>query len=269
MAFDCKPDNKRGCAPRPAGMNNCGRDQGFRQCYIRVAGNRGEPGPQGEKGEKGDPGEKGEQGEPGPQGEQGEPGPQGIQGIQGERGPMAATIPFSFSNHYASGAELHTDETGMPDEIAFVGFGSEDGQNMYLQTGEWASGVVSISQSQSYPASFVMPYDGTVRNMYGVFANRQSMMLEEGVSLIPFMCLAVGAENSLSFTILQNSIIEFPPYTGTEEIPKYSIRRAGREDMDIPLATGTLVAIIMGIRAEGASRAQYATASISGGIFID
>ena len=39
--------------------------------------------------------------------------------------------------------------------------------------------------------------------------------------------------------------------------------------MNISLPAGTLVAIIMGITAEGSADEQYTTASISGGIFIE
>ncbi|KMZ53023.1 hypothetical protein [Dorea sp. D27] len=245
------------------------------------AGPQGEPGPSGPQGEpgpsgpQGEPGPSGPQGEPGPSGPQGEPGPSGPQGEpgpsgpQGEPGPTAATIPFSYSNQNSSGVPLSTDNTGAPAQIAYAGFGGDGGYFSRLDTGEWASGVITINTNDSYPSSFVMPYDGTVRNFYGVFANRQELFLEEGVLLRPFMCLAVGAADRLAFTVLQNSIVYFPPYVAGEEIPKYTIRRASQTGLDIPLSAGTLVTIIFGIIAAGSATEQYITASISGGIYIE
>ena len=196
-------------------------------------------------------------------------GPQGCPGPTGPQGPIAGTIPFSFSNRYESGAELATDSSGMPTQIAYAGFGEDTGYYMYLNADEWTSGAITIRESQPYPSSFVMPYDGTVRNIYGVFANRQSLSLEDGVTLRPFLCLAVGDTDSLVFHILQETLIYFPPYISGNEIPKYSIRRANRTGLNIALPAGTLVATIMGFTAEGATDEQYTTGSISGEIFIE
>ena len=242
------------------------------------AGPQGEPGPAGAQGEpgpagaQGEPGAAGPQGEPGPAGAQGEPGaagPQGEPGPAGSPGPTAATIPFSYSNQNASGVPLSTDDTGAPAQIAYAGFGGDTGYFSVLDPGEWASGLITVNTSESYPSSFVMPYDGIVRNFYGVFANRQELSLNEGAFLRPFMCLATGQTDRLAFTVLQNSIVYFPPYTGGESIPKYSIRRTSQTGLNIPLPAGTLVTIIFGIIAAGTGTAQYMTASISGGIYIE
>ena len=91
----------------------------------------------------------------------------------------------------------------------------------------------------------------------------------EGVILRPFMCLAAGETDRLAFTVLQNSFVYFPPYIGSTEIPKYTIRRASQTGMNIPFAAGTLVTIIFGIIAAGTDTPQYITASISGGIYIE
>lgn len=211
----------------------------------------------------GEPGPAGPQGEPGPAGPQGEPGPAGPQG------PIAAAIPFSYSNQSSSGVSLSTDNTGAPAQIAYAGFGGDSGYFSTLEPGEWASGVITINTNESYPSSFVMPYDGTVRNFYGVFANRQDLYLGEGVILRPYMCLAIGDTDRLAFTILQDSFVYFPPYTGMETIPKYTIRRASQTGLNIPLSAGTLVTIIFGIISAGTDTPQYLTASISGGIYIE
>ena len=264
-----------------------------------LTGPQGEVGPMGPQGEKGQTGERGETGATGPQGEAGPIGPQGevgatgpqgergvtgiqgeagptgaqgeagVTGPQGDRGPIAATIPFSLSNSNSSGAQLSTDANGAPYRIAYVGFGNENGYQMYLDPGEWNSGVITIREDRSYPASFVMPFNGTLQNFYGVFANRESLSLDAGVTIRPFMCLATGDENSLIFTIIQNSIVYFPPYVSGAEIPKYTIRRASLTDLGISLSSGTLITIIMGITAEGTTNEQNMTASISGGIFIE
>ena len=236
------------------------------------AGPHGERGPAGPQGETGPTGPQGETGPTGIQGEIGPAGPQGEAGLtgpQGERGPTAATIPFSLSNSNSTGAQLSTDTAGDPYRIAYVGFGNENGYQMYLDPGEWTSGVITIREDRSYPASFVMPFDGTLQNFYGVFANRESLSLDAGVTIRPFMCLATGDNNSLIFTIIPNSIVYFPPYVSGAEIPKYTIRRANSTGLNIPLSSGTLIAIIMGITAEGTTTEQNMTGSISGGIFIE
>ena len=255
-----------------------------------LAGLQGERGPAGPQGATGPMGPQGAQGAVGPQGatgatglkgETGAVGPQGATGAtglkgetgavgpQGDRGPTAATIPFSLSNRNSSGAELSTDNTGAPNRIIYVGFGGENGYEMYLDPGEWATGVITITENKSYPASFVMPFNGTVQNFYGVFANRQSLNLDPGVILRPFMCLATGAENSLTFTVIPESIVYFPPYVSGAEIPKYTVRRTNLTGASIPISAGTLITIITGMTAEGTTTEQYMTASISGGIFVD
>ena len=234
-----------------------------------VSGPQGEPGPAGPQGEPGPAGVQGEPGVSGPQGEPGPAGPQGEPGPAGPQGPAAATIPFSYSNQNSSGVPLSTDDTGAPAQIAYAGFGGDGGYFSSLETGEWASGIITIRTNDSYPSSFVMPYDGTVRNIYGVFANRQELFLEEGVLIRPFMCLATGETDRLVFTVLQNSLVYFPPYVSGAQIPKYTVRRASQTGLDISLPAGTLVTIIFGILSAGTDTPQYITASISGGIYID
>ena len=229
-------------------------------------GATGAIGPTGPTGAAGPTGATGAVGAAGPTGPT---GATGAEGPTGPQGPIAGTIPFSFSNRYESGAELATDDAGTPTQIAYAGFGGDTGYYMYLNAGEWASGTITISESQSYPASFVMPYDGTLQNIYGVFANRQSLNLDAGVTLRPFFCLAIGNTDSLVYQVLQETLTYFPPYVSGAEIPKYSIRRANRTGLNIALPAGTMVAILMGITAEGATQEQYTTGSISGGIFIE
>lgn len=280
---NCRPPQPDCCVPCCSGVPGPAGPQGEPgpagpQGEPGPAGPQGEPGPAGIQGEpgpagpQGEPGPAGPQGGPGPAGIQGEPGPAGPQGEQGpagQQGPVAATIPFSYSNQNSSGVPLSTDSTGAPAQIAYAGFGGDNGYFSVFDPGEWASGVITISTSESYPSSFVMPYDGTVRNIYGVFANRQELYLEEGVIIRPFMCLAIGQTDRLAFTVLQNSIVYFPPYIGGAEIPKYTIRRASQTGLDILMPAGTLVTIIFGIIGAGTATDQYMTASISGGIYIE
>lgn len=244
---NCRPPLPNCCPPCGSDMPGC-------------PGTQGEPGPAGPQGE---PGPAGPQGEPGPAGPQGEPG------VTGSQGPIAATIPFSYANHSSSGVSLSTDSTGTPSEIAYAGFGGDTGYYSTLDPGAWVSGSITINTSSSYPSSFVMPYDGTVRNFYGVFANRQELSLEEGIIIRPFMCLAIGETDQLAFRVLQDSIVYFPPYTSGETIPKYTLRRASQTGLTIALPAGTLVTIIFGIAASNTTAEQYITASISGGIYIE
>lgn len=196
-------------------------------------------------------------------------GATGATGADGQRGPIAATIPFSLSNVNSSGAQISTDAQGNPQQVTFAGFGGDSGYGLYLQPGEWASGSITITESTAYPSSFIMPFDGTLRNIYALFANRQQLNLEEGVTMRPFVGIAVSNSNALVFNVLQNTIVYGEPYVGGSSIPKYSVRKGSLTGLDVSLPAGTLVTIVGGWQGESKGTEQSTQISFSGGLFIE
>lgn len=206
----------------------------------------------------------------GPAGVTGPTGPTGPSGITGVAGPAAAIIPFSIDNP----ATLITDESGDPLVIDFAGFGGSTYYPIQLAPGEWASGIIGFDSSTAYGASFIMPNAGTLRSISFVFANGISGLdLPVGAILRPFICIATMPANSpqLAYTVIPQTMTFTDPYIGTGEfIPKYSLRWGTLENLNIALAKGTAVAIVLGMFSENSGGTQlYVTASISGSLFID
>lgn len=221
------------------------------------------------RGATGATGAQGAVGNTGAAGATGPSGATGATGADGQRGPIAATIPFSLSNVNSSGAQISTDAQGNPQQVTFAGFGGDSGYGLYLQPGEWASGSITITESTAYPSSFVMPFDGTLRNIYALFANRQQLNLEEGVTMRPFVGIAVSNSNALVFNVLQNTIVYGEPYVGGSSIPKYSVRKGSLTGLDVSLPAGTLVTIVGGWQGESKGTEQSTQISFSGGLFIE
>lgn len=239
------------------------------QALQAPQGPQGEPGPQGAIGPQGP---QGEQGERGPRGYQGEPGPQGEAGPQGEpgpQGPTAATIPFSLSNVNSSGAYISTDAQGRPDMVNFAGFGGDSAYSITLQPGDWDARTITIGESNSYPSSFIMPYDGVLRNIYVMFATRTTLNLDAGITMRPFVCLAVLNSENLVYTVLPETLTYTEPYVGGAEIPKYTLRRGELTNLYVNLPAGTVVTIVLGWEGTGVTTEQQTQVSVSGGLFIE
>ena len=234
-----------------------------------ATGSTGTTGPAGWAGERGATGPAGEAGSMGPTGATGPTGPTGEAGARGEVGPVAATIPFSLSNLWGAGAQISSDSEGMPSVINFVGFGGDTGVPKQLSFGEWNSGTISFSESDSYGTSFILPFDGILENIYVQFATRSSLSLEAGVTMRPFVCLAVAENDDMVFRILPETMTYTEPYTGAANYPPYSIRKGSLTDIDVNIAAGTLVGIVIGWSGEGVSRQMTTQVSVSGGIFIE
>ena len=280
-------------APGPQGLQGPQGPQG-------PAGENGQNGQNGLNGPKGDTGATGAIGDIGPTGPQGPggndgttptigengnwyigdidtgktaQGPTGSTGLQGERGPIAAVIPLSVSSYDNYGVEISADAQGNPEIIYFAGFGipNEPGYPIRLEPGEWNAGSITIRESTPYPNSFIMPYDGILQNIYVLFANRESIYLADGVTMRPFVCLAVSDGRSLAFTILRDTMTYTDPYVGRSgaSVSKYSLRRGSSTNLNIELPAGTLVGVVMGWVGEGVTSEQEVRASISGGLFIE
>ncbi len=242
-----------------------------------ATGATGPQGPQGETGPQGPAGATGATGPQGPQGPQGETGPQGpagatgatgatgAQGPQGEPGtPAASVIPFAVSDTVAS---VTTDTTGAPAQVIFAGFG--DGTTESLDAGEWASGAITVDGTTEYPISFIMPFDGTVDNLYATIYNQTPLTLDAGVTLTPFVALATASADGSTFNVLTNTITNFPSYTGGTTIPQFTQRQATITNIASQIPAGTPVAVIFGTQATGAATEQTLNAALTGGISVE
>lgn len=262
-----------------------------------LQGDIGPTGPQGLQGETGPTGPQGLQGETGPtglQGLQGDTGPTGPQGLQGETGPTGPTgpgsirhsgvIPFSIQD---GDVEVSTDDQGNPSIIQFAGFEANaiapgSGEPTQLQTGDWAAGTITFNFNntmQFYRCTFVMPYDAVVKNIYVLFGAKMSVYLLDGVTIFPFASLAVLTSDTpgqvtgeMTFTILQNTITYSDPFIappGGGQVPKYTLVRGSQTDINDIIPAGSLVGIIVGIRAEGVTAETAVRFSVSGGILLE
>lgn len=257
----CSPCMSNPCRPIPCGC-----------CPTGQTGPTGPQGPQGLQGPTGLQGPIGKTGPTGETGSAGDTGPTGLQGPMGERGPMAATIPFAIaSSNYGESVTISCDDQGKPRIVHFAGFG---GLSSYypitLEPDEWDAGTITITREFPYPSSFIMPYDGTLQNIYVLFANRSPLYLDEGVIIRPFVCLAVLNGDRLTFNILDDTMTYTEPYVGSgEEIPKYGLRRGSLINLGIEIDHGTLVGIVAGCFCEGVISEQSIQISLSGGLFLD
>lgn len=135
--------------------------------------------------------------------------------------------------------------------------------------GEWATGIIAISEGMQYGTAFILPYDGIVKNIYVLFSSSYTLLFEEGSTIHPFICLAVSTSDDLVYTILQDTLTYTDVYIGGVEYPTHTIRKGSLTNLNIDIAEGTLVAIVAGIIGDNVTTEQYGNFSISGGIFLE
>ena len=124
-----------------------------------------------------------------------------------------------------------------------------------------------------------MPYDAVVKNMHVLFGAKMSVYLDAGVTLYPFAALAVltsdtpgQTDGEMIFTINQNTITYADPFIAPEgggQVPKYTLVRGSRTDINDTIPAGSLVGIIVGIRADGVTAETTVRFSVSGGILLE
>lgn len=191
----------------------------------------------------------------------------GPTGPEGATGPAAtaATIPFSLSGY---GTLFTTNDDGDPEAICFPGFGKQD-HSITLGLGEWQTGVIAFTDSNSYGTSFVMPYDGVLKSLYVVFSTSNEELFDPDTVIRPFACIATCTTDELTYVIQQESITYTDPYLGGAPIPMHSLRKASTINLSVPLPAGTMVAIVLGILCESPPSSQSAGLNVSGGLFIE
>ncbi|SHK05385.1 collagen-like protein, partial [Propionispora hippei] len=252
-------------------------------------GDTGDTGATGVTGSTGDTGATGSTGATGDTGATGVTGSTGATGVTGATGPEgpgsirnSGVIPFSIEN---SEAQVSTDAQGNPSIIQFAGFEANpvvSSDPTQLQAGDWAAGTItfnSVNYTQFYRCTFVMPYDAVVKNLYVLFGAKAAVNLEDGVSVYPFAALTVLTSatpgqltGGMVFTILQNTITYSSPFiapAGGGVVPKYTLVSGSLTEINEPIPAGSLVGVIMGIRAEGVTTETTVQFSVSGGILLE
>lgn len=189
----------------------------------------------------------------------------GPQGVQGNPGPIAATIPFAVTGY---GMELFAYEDGYPSQISFAGFGKQE-EYTSLELGTWQTGEITFTEDMNCGVSFIMPYDGVLKSLYVAFSSSQGLEYEPEVIIRPFACIATCTTDELTYVIQQDTMTYVDPYLGGAPIPKHTLRKASTTNLNVPLAAGTMVAIVLGIMSEGTTEPERAKVSISGGLFIE
>lgn len=114
-----------------------------------------------------------------------------------------------------------------------------------------------------------MPYDGILRNIYVLFSTKYGANFESGSTIYPFVAIATSDSINLVYTILQDTITYTDPYIGGIDYPKHTLRRGSLTNLNIPIAEGTLVGIVAGIRGENVTSEQYGQFAIAGGLFLE
>ncbi|WP_101698550.1 hypothetical protein [Clostridium minihomine] len=189
----------------------------------------------------------------------------GPQGVQGNPGPIAATIPFAAAGY---GIELSAYGDGYPSQICFAGFGKQE-EYIDIELGTWQTGQITFTGTMDTGISFMMPYDGVLKSLYVGFSSSRNFEFQPGVVINPFACIAMCTTDELTYVIQQDTMTYAAPYVGGEPIPQHTLRKGSTIDLNVPLAAGTIVAIVLGIMSEGTTEVQDAQLSITGGLFIE
>lgn len=189
----------------------------------------------------------------------------GPQGVPGNPGPVAATIPFSIAGY---GSNLAAYEDGSPSQINFAGFGKQE-LNILIDLGTWQTGEITFNENMESGVSFIMPYDGVLKSLYVVFSIGYSLELDPGVVIKPFTCIATCTSDDMTYVIQQDTMTYTEPYLSGAPIPQNTMRKASTLNLNLPLAAGTMVGIVIGIMSEGTTNPQQVQLSVSGGLFIE
>jgi len=176
-------------------------------------------------------------------------------------------IPYSTSNAFAA-----VYPTGNPSEVTFTGFGEYDASSfLYLSLGAWAAGTLVFGSEDEYGVSFRLPTDAIVKGINVTFATKyEESIFQPGSTARPFACIAVSnTTTSLVYTLLKETLTFADPFTGGTTYPSHTIRQGELSNLNVPIADGTLVALVVGVVGVNVTLAQYIELSFSGGVLFE
>ncbi|RKD30948.1 hypothetical protein [Lacrimispora algidixylanolytica] len=77
-------------------------------------------------------------------------------------------------------------------------------------------------------------------------------------------CVPNSTQNQINLIIIQNTITYAEPYFDTKSgtIPKFSMRSGSLTHLNEPISAGTLVAVVIGWRGDGVTKAHSSAVSI-------
>ena len=151
-----------------------------------------------------------------------------------------------------------------------MGFGGEEFEATELNIGEWATGTITFcpGQGMGYGSAFVMPHDAVLQDVRVLFSALDFIDITPGAAVFPFVAVAVSNTPTLVYTVLQPSITTVDPFFGGVNYPEYTLRKASTSNLNIPVAAGTLVGLVAGIRAQNVPFEQSLEINVSAGLFF-
>lgn len=212
-----------------------------------------------------------------PVGTMGPAGPQGIPGPTGPTGPAGSgpstnsfVIPYSLAE-YAGSLYLSTTEQGDPNTIGFSGYGGSSTASIYLQANDWQNKTITLNNENNYyyGSAFIMPNTAALKKIHVLVATEEEVNLEAGVTLRPFVAIAICNNDDLVYTILPETITYTEPYVGGTAILKFSPRSGNNPNLNVTIAEGNLVAIIIGMTSEGSNQSQSLRLALSGSLYFE
>jgi len=157
--------------------------------------------------------------------------------------------------------------------VTFAGFGGHDaGSNVSLSPAEWIVGAIVFTPDQEgYGIAFDLPTHAILRGVSVTVATPyEDVVFESGSTARPFACVAVSdTTNNLVYTILKESLTYTEPYTGGVTYPTHTLRRGELKNLNIPIAEGTLVALIVGTVGENVTTEHNLDLAVSAGLLFE
>lgn len=213
----------------------------------------------------------------GPAGPQGIPGPTGATGPTGPTGPAGSgntvnsfVIPYSIAE-YAGSLYLSTNAQGDPSNLGFSGYGGSSTTSVNLQANDWQNKTITLNHENNYyyGCAFIMPTTATLKSIHSLVATADETTIQAGVTLRPFVAIAICNNDDLVYTILNDTITYTEPYVGGGTIPRLSVRNGNNLNLNLSIAEGNLVAIIIGMTSEGSSENQNLRLALSGSLYFE
>lgn len=213
----------------------------------------------------------------GPQGIAGPIGPTGPTGATGATGPAGSgtgansfVIPYSIAE-YSGSLYLSTTAQGDPNTLGFSGYGGSSSSSIYLQSNDWQNKKITLNNENNYyyGCAFIMPNTATLKKIHALVATADETTIEAGVTLRPFVAIAVCNNDDLIYDILPETITYTEPLVGGTTIPRLSVRSGNNSNLDVSIAEGDLVAIIIGMTSEGSNQEQSLRLALSGSLYFE
>jgi len=143
---------------------------------------------------------------------------------------------------------------------------------VYLSPAEWVVGTIVFNpDEEEYGIAFDLPTDAILRGIsVTVSTTYEDVVFQPGSTARPFACVAVSdTRNNLIYTMLKESLVYTGPYVGGITYPAHSSRRGELKNLNIPIAEGSLVALMVGVVGENVTEENYLDLAVSAGLLFE